>query len=252
MLKLLKYNWRMNSLTSYIVIAASVIVYGLLLACKYQWGWSDEIVFMFGLLVAVVTGLLFLIIACVTFNHQLKSYHRRLLPIKTEVEIASMLLLAAIYSLIPLLLKLVFLYLADVTFNYSMFDSLLEQLLRVDVLAVLVGYMLLDSLAIFMLIMLAMSATYAFKGKYRAWIGVLLFIVLSIVWEYVSNWLFGVNRQGAPPFVGIEITEGEMSRIDWITIRWNGEWLKMLLVSLTKLALLFAATTYIMKKHVEP
>lgn len=251
MLKLLKYNWKMNSLSAYIVFASAALLYSLLLIGNAQWGWLDEVVFAFGVSLTVLMGLIFIITASVSFNHQLKSYHRRLLPITPIEEMASTLLLGVIYMLLAGIMALVYFLLLDAQFQYAEVNKVMDWMFQPGPIFNMALFIIWDTLMLLTLIMLAIAATYCFRGKYRAWIGVLVFLGFSVVMDIITTFIVGTSQTQHYGFLNFDFTNEGFTISDGLQLDWRRLWSLSMLVDGLEFALKIVLINYLMKKRIQ-
>ncbi|MFC6335027.1 hypothetical protein ACFP56_20545 [Paenibacillus septentrionalis] len=251
MLKLLKYNWKMNSLSAYIVFASAALLYGLLLVGNYQWDWMDELAFAFGAAIAMLSGFIFIIMTSISFNHQIKSYHRRLLPIKPIEEIVATLLLGIIYMLLVGIMALVYFLLLDAQFSYDEINKAMELIFQPGPIFNMTIFIIWDTLMLLTLIMLAIAATYCFRGKYRAWIGVLVFIGFSIVMDVITTFLVGATQYQHYGFLNFDFTNEGLAISDGLQFNWRRLWSLSMLVDGLEFTLKIVLINYLMKKRIQ-
>jgi len=251
MLKLLKYNWKMNSLSVYIILASTALLYVLMLIGKYKWGWIDEVTFSFGAFVALLSSLIFTVITCLSFKHQLKSYHRRLLPLSNIEEIASILLLGVIYMLLAVVPSLVYFVVLDADFKYEAINAALDIVLQPKPIVSMLLYTTWVTLMMLSLIMLAMAVTYCFRGKYRAWIGVAVFIGISMVIDYVGKLIVGPTYEMQYGFIMFDLSSNDMTIKEDMSIDWFHIWSLPMLLDVIVFALTITMLHYLLKKRVQ-
>lgn len=251
MMKLLKYNWKMNSLGFYIVLALTAILYVLMLIGKYQWDWIDELVFSFGIALASLNGLVFLVLACLSFNHGLKSYHRRLIPLNPLAEIGAVLLLAIIYALAAAVLAILYFLILNASFSNPTFDVTLTAMLRPRSLAIVLLMLVWSTITFMALVTMAMTTSYCFRGKYRAWIGVLVFIAFPILVNYITSLIVGPDVNHYFSLMRFEASsQAELENI--IIMPGNVRfWSLPALIEAIVLAVQIAITHYLMKKRIQ-
>lgn len=251
MLKLLKYNWKMNSLSLYIVLVSSVLLYALLVIGKYKWGWMDELVFVGGVVVSSLSSLILLVMTSLSYKHQLSSYHRRLLPLSQLEEIASILLLGVVYMLLAATLMFAFFAVLDVNFNSAEVNKAMEILLQPKPLISSILFALWNTITLLALIMLSMATTYSFRGKYRAWIGVIVFIGFSLAVDYITNLVVGPSYDQYFAFIKFGSYEADISLSESLPVNWFHFWSVPMLIAALALVLKLAVTHYLMKKRIQ-
>lgn len=251
MLKLLKYNWKMNSLSVYIVLASTVLLYTLLLIGKYKWGWIDEAVFVIGALVATLSSLAFIVLTCLTMKHQLKSYHRRLLPLSPIEEISSILLLGVIYSLLAVVLAIVYFIVLNASFNDGTINHTLNLILQPKPIFSMLLFSIWITIMFLAVMMLAMTATYSTKGKFRAWIGVAIYFGTLIAIDYVSQLILGPSYQQHYSFINFDVGSSDITINEGMPIDWFDFWSFPMLFEVIVLALIITIIHYLLKKRVQ-
>jgi len=251
MLKLFKYNWKMNSMGLYITLTATALLYALLLIGKYRYGWVDDILLGFGFMIATFSQVIFYIMSAMIFNHGLKSYHRRLIPIKPIQEIVSMTLLAVVYSVAGALLALLFFMIADFQFVYEEVNEVLRAFYEPGAIAILLILIIWNAITLISILMLAISTSYCFRGKYRAWLGIIVFFTLPIITELIMHWVIGDTANNYFAFIKLEMdNSGDINSafeltniVDFLSIP--------ALIDVIGVALQLAVTNYLMKKHIQ-
>lgn len=251
MLKLLKYNWKMNSLSVYIVLVSTILLYALLLIGKYKWGWIDEVVFALGALVATLSSLTFIVLTCLTMKHQLKSYHRRLLPLSPVEEIASMLLLGVIYSLIAVVLAIAYFAVLNADLNDGVVNQTLNIVLQPTPLLSMLLFTIWITMMFLAVMMLAMTVTYSFNGKYRAWIGVVIYFGTLTAIDYVSQLILGSSYDQHYSFINFNVGSGDITISEGMPVDWFDLWSLPMLFEVIVFALLITIVHYLLKKRVQ-
>lgn len=251
MLKLLKYNWKMNSLSVYIMLASTVLLYALLLIGKYKWGWIDEAVFAFGALVTTLSSLAFLVLTCLTMKHQLKSYHRRLLPLSPIEEIASILLLGVIYSLFAVVLAVVYFIVLNANFDDGTIGHTLDLVLKPKPMLSMLLFSVWITIMFLAVMMLAMTATYSIKGKFRAWFGVAIYFGTLIAIDYVSQFILGSSYEQHYSFINFDVGSSDITINEGMPIDWFDFWSFPMLFEVIVLALMITMIQYLLKKRVQ-
>jgi len=251
MLKLFKYNWKMNSMGFYITLTATALLYALLLIGKYRYGWIDDILLAVGFMIASFSQIIFYIMSAMIFNHGMKSYHRRLIPIKPIQEIASTTLLAVVYSIAASVLTTLYFLMADLRFKYEEVNEVISALFEPKAILIIIFFVVWNSISLLSILVLAISATYCFRGKYRAWIGILVFFAVQIITELIMNWLLGEAAENYFAFIKLEMDNS--GNIDHVFDIANivDFWSLPTLFNVIVIMLQFLATNYIMKKRIQ-
>src|SRR5690606_12276838 len=156
----------------------------------------------------VFSIVIFYIMSTVIFNHGMKSYHRRLIPIKPIEEIASMTLLAITYSIASLLLAIIFFIVANVQFANEDVKEVLRAFFEPKAIFTILFLVVWNTISFMSLLMLSISTAYCFRGKYRAWIGIIVFFALPIITELILHWIIGDAANNYFSFIRLEVNDG--------------------------------------------
>jgi len=204
MLKLFKYNWLRNSTIFYATITVLLLLQAALIIADSYWENIDGLILGLSVFVFSIGALILFTQICSTYNINLKSYNRRLLPVAPIKEIGALVLLQIIYVLIMtalivivnliLLPKISF---VDMELIRNFFDSP-----SLVIFTFVSGIWFAVSILVF--IMLAIAIAACFKTKNRVWIGITAFIIIVALTGYISELLFGAGVSA-----GIELTTGE-------------------------------------------
>ncbi|URN92482.1 MAG: hypothetical protein NAG76_11275 [Candidatus Pristimantibacillus lignocellulolyticus] len=204
MLKLFKYNWLRNSTIFYATITVLLLLQVALIIADSYWENIDGLILGLSVFVFSIGALILFTQICSTYNNNLKSYNRRLLPVAPIKEIGALVLLQIIYVLIMtalivivnliLLPKISF---VDMELIHTFFDRP-----SLVIFTFVSGLWFAVSMLIFIMLSIAIAA--CFKVKNRVWIGIASAIIITIVIAYISELLFGAGVSA-----GIEMTTGE-------------------------------------------
>ena len=246
MLKLFKYNWLRNSTIFYATITVLLLLQVALILSDNWWEVHDAVIFGLSIFAFVIGALVLFTQICITYNNNLKSYTRRLLPVPPMKEIGALVLLQMIYVVIMtalialvnviLLPKISF---VDMDLIYSFFD-------RPSLVIYTFVYELWAAASMLVFIMLAIAIAACFKTKNRVWIGIVAFIIMVGITGYISELLFGADVNS-----GIELTT-EVEGFSMIMPEINVfDYVGEIAFDVITMALALAMMVYLMNKKIE-
>ncbi|MCR8657185.1 hypothetical protein [Paenibacillus endoradicis] len=246
MLKLFKYNWLRNSTIFYATITVLLLFQAALIIAEVGWEAYDGLILGLSIFGFAIGALILFTQICSTFNNNLKSYNRKLLPIAPIKEIGALLLLQIIYVVIMtvfiILVNLILLpkiSFIDMELIHTFFDKT-----SLVILTFVTGMWFAVSMLIF--IMLAIAIAACFKTKNRVWIGITAAIIITSITFYISELIFGESGS-----VNISVTTAE----EGLSLLTPGKNLMGLSgeIAYDVITILLAlfAMTYLMKKKIE-
>ncbi|WP_410511448.1 hypothetical protein PaeBR_15325 [Paenibacillus sp. BR2-3] len=200
MLKLVKYDLRRNRDKIWGALVVLLLVQsGIWISAEVS-DWDREAMFIMNIASYTIGGVVLLVQACITYDYNLKSYHRRLLPLKSVYTVLSPLLtylfmLLGVIALAALHLGL-----------YMLLDSrgIPEDFGSVAA----AGLIQLLWSACFVMLILMLSITIARSLRFRAgvWIGIATFIVVQNGFAWLELALFGSSINSLDSAFQIKLT----------------------------------------------
>jgi hypothetical protein len=191
MLKLMKYDLRRNRDKIWGALAVIILLQtGIWISARVS-NWDQQAMFIMNVAVYVVSGAVLLVQAGITYGYNLKSYHRRLLPLKPIYTVLSPLLMYMIMLIGIIVLAALHLGL------YSILDS---QAIPYNIGSVETeGIIQLFLSACLMLVILMLSITVAncLPIKASVWVGIVTFVVFQNGLSWLEYLLFGPNISGS-------------------------------------------------------
>lgn len=253
MLKLFKYNWKLSSTGFFITMVAVVLLYGMLLLGEFQWGWHDEFIFILGVMVSLFSVLILIGIVCVNFNHGMKSYHRRLLPVSPFAEMGSTLLLSIIYALTTVSLSFIYLFIVYKNLNYERLMVVMSGLFTPKSVIAIFLYAVWCTIMLMTLLMLSIAASYCFRGRYRAWIGVVVFIATATITDFVCTKIAGPSYGKYFSFVEFkyEPTGSASDGLEYMSYTTFHFWALPFLIELVAVGVQVGIAYYLIKRRIQ-
>lgn len=191
MLKLFKYNWLRNSTIYYATMTVLLLFQTALIITENFGGIMEEWTLVLSVLGFTIGGFILFTHICFTYNNNLKSYSRRLLPVAPIKEIGALLLLQIIYVVImAAIIAVVYAILLPMISVINM-DFIHTFLDRPSLMISGLIYTIWAAVSILVFIMLGIAIAACFKTKNRVWIGITAFIIITGFTAYISNLLFG-------------------------------------------------------------
>ncbi|MRN55242.1 hypothetical protein [Paenibacillus monticola] len=212
MLMLLKYDFRRNRDRILRVFAITLLVQvGLWIFAGETGIWrfgekTSEGMFIGNIITYLIAGIILQIYNVRTYDHNLRSYHRRLLPVNPVLSVLSPLLLGWILLLgvvvmagLHLGLYIMF-HSADflpVNFWTLSFGSMLQMLW-------VAGYLMI-------LLMLSITVARSVRIKGQVWIGIAIFFILNNGISYIKQQLFSNSFSGLENTLQFHMVEGKIT-----------------------------------------
>ncbi|CAH1055496.1 hypothetical protein [Paenibacillus pseudetheri] len=241
MLKLVKYDFRQDRdkfLAVFVIVILAQIGLGFTKLHDYERFTMNAITY-------VIAGMILLVMAARTFFHNINSYNRRLVPIRTLNTVLSPLVLYLV-----LLLGIIFVALIHLGVYISMYSTsfLPENFWTVGSLVLLQvywfsGYMMLT-------LMFAITVARSIKFKGRVWIGLATAYLLQNGVSYLENLFFKSNFTAWESLFQFEIIN-ESDIPNGIQLIQGHVNLGPMLFELVIAVLLIAAIIKLVKKRVE-
>lgn len=206
MMKLLKYDWKRSSDGILSTFAILIIVQVVLTIVGKMNNWVDALILGLSAFFYMLTGALLFINCCKSFDHNIKSYSRRLLTLHPMNGIGAVILLSWIILVAITAIATIhfWIYTGYTNWDFSLLKE--SELWSIRSIAI----MLLQGLWMytFLLVSIMFSITVArsFRVRRSTWIGVLFFILLYTVYFYIDHLLFNGSSASAGN-VSFEVTE---------------------------------------------
>lgn len=187
MLKLLKYDFRRNRDPILgILVVLFLIQLSIGVSAKVS-DWGYQTMFMLNIAAYIITGVVLLVQACRTYDYNLTSYHRRLIPLNAVYMILSplfmyLLLLIGVSTLALLHLSLYTLLVPKEIPNHMwpiMFTGLLQ--------------MIWSACFVMIALMFSVSVARSVRIRGRVWIGIVSFFIVHNGFSLIELKLFGSN-----------------------------------------------------------
>lgn len=246
MLKLLKYDWRRNSLVFYVCIALLVALNALFEIGLLVWDWNQYVVFSFTIMAFVAAGITLFVRNATLFSDNLKSYSRRLLPVSPYQEIGSIFVVQLIYTIILSILLTLTLYLLSFTFDFMNLEKLNVSIESNGFLVVTVLYGIWSTVNTLLYIFFAITIALTFRVKYRVWIGTGVFIVLTMIISRIADIIFGKSSN-----MGIQAGPGDSAVFLLFPSQYLSKFIAGFLFEIVVAAIIAYCTALLMKKKIE-
>lgn len=246
MLKLIKYDWKHNSIVFYGTISVLIVVEAVLLIGGFNWGWNKELVTALTFLAFFATAATLFVQNCKMFADNLRSYSRRLLPVSPYQEIGSIVVIHLIYVVVVAVLAVISLFILLQFGNISGFDFLDALLSEKLLVSLMIVYLIWNTVSTLILIMLSISCALSFRSSFRAWIGIAVFFVIVTITSFISDFLVG-----DAPMNTLQFESGNASFFASIPAQtlWRG--VGAVSIEIVYTALLLLGTVYLMRKKIE-
>lgn len=249
MIKLLKYDWKRNSTLLLSTFAVLIIVQAALTIVGETRDWDNQIVIVLSTLGYVAVSILIFVNSCRTFDHNIKSYSRRLLPLHPLKGIGAVVLLNLLVAVTVVAVAVIhsLLYIAFMGMNIN---ELLEGITFNTLTVIkLVAVAIWAYSSVLIVIMAATTVTRCFRSKHAIWIGIIFFFATMSLISWLEDVLFersGVEFSGVS--VGNEINNDSIlfsSSLDFDIP------LGPILLEMVGVGALLFLMTYLLNKKVE-
>ncbi|MGG1638765.1 hypothetical protein [Paenibacillus sp. NRS-1760] len=244
MMNLLKYDWKRNITLVLSTFVVLIIMQAALTIVGDVRDWNNQIVLVLSVLGYTAVAILLFVNSCRTFDHNIKSFSRRLLPIHPLKGVGAVVLLSLLVAIAVVAVAVIhiLLYIAFMGMNISeLLDGITFNTLTViKLLAVSIwAYS-----TVLIVIMAATTVTRCFHSKHAIWIGIIFFFATMSLISWLENVLFE-SSEGAFRGVSVENEFSFSSSLDF-DIPLGPILLEMVVVG----ALLYLIT-YLLNKKVE-
>ena len=181
MLKLVKYDFRRNRDKILAVFVVTILVQIWIGFVNFK----DQEMFSLNAVVYVLAVLIVYVFALRTYVHNLKSYNRRLLPIKTLYTVLSPMVLFFVLLLGVVVMVLIHLGVYAMMYSTSYLPTSFWKGASFSVVLLfwLTGFSIL-------LVMFSITVALSIPFKGRVWIGIVTCFILQYVISFLEEWIF--------------------------------------------------------------
>lgn len=181
MLKLVKYDFRRNRDMILAVFVVTILAQIWISFANF----TEQDRFIFNIVVYVITVLILYVFALRTYVQNLKSYNRRLLPMRTLYTVLSPMLLFLILLLVLVMIVLIHLgvYAMMYSTSYLPTDFWKGASFSIVKLFWFTGFSML-------LVMFSITVALSIGFKGRVWIGIVTCFILQYVISFLEEWIF--------------------------------------------------------------
>ncbi|MFC3746688.1 hypothetical protein [Paenibacillus sp. GCM10012306] len=245
MLKLLKYDFRRNRDQILGLYAVTLLLETVIWIVAEVYDWEKLSMFVLQAAIYVSAAVFLVVLACRTYSTNLKSYGRKLLPLKTYYTVLSPLLLNLILFLA--LIVLAILHVAIYGFVYP--DILPADFWYISFISILNTL----GAAIIFLIALIFSITlsHALSFRSKVWIGILTLFVLNLILGLIEGKLFPNSEGWLDLVFRYNLTSGEYVEPNRIEMSSKAFDIGSFLFEMVFCLILLYASTWLVKKKVE-
>ncbi|MFI2858833.1 hypothetical protein ACH6EH_17140 [Paenibacillus sp. JSM ZJ436] len=242
MIRLLKYDWKRNGRAVLALITVLVLLQGVMLTLNSLGYWKDEVTLVLSMVAYAMTGVILQIIVFKTFDHNIRSYSRRLLPVPVSSGMIS--------TVVQSWMALIFIVLLISAHVLVLWSENWQALMQVGVLhwldwTLMILALLWQFTSFVVTVLFCVTVARVFSAKGGLWLG----IALSIAIPSVVSWL-GDRIEGEPNawtnkifVLQIGVQESAASPVRPITeIPWGPLLLELIVV---------AVLVYVTKKLIE-
>ena len=181
MLKLVKYDFRRNRDMILAVFVVTIIVQIWIGFVNF----TEQEMFSLNAVVYVIAVLIVYVFALRTYVHNLKSYNRRLLPIKTLYTVLSPMVLFLFLLLGVVMMVLIHLGVYAIMYSTSYLPTSFWKGASFSVVLLFwfTGFSML-------LVMFSITVALSIRFKGRVWIGIVTCFILQYVISFLEEWIF--------------------------------------------------------------
>lgn len=192
-MRLLKYDWKRNSTTLLGALVVLIIVQTAIVVGGIMWGWIPVGMLGLNLLGYSSAGVLLVVLVVKTFDYNIKSYQRRLLPIHSIWTILSPLLMGCIGVLVLGAMALIHLWLHFNILGLHPFEMEFNVIFKSWDFFIVMIMLVWNFIFIVLTIFFATAVSRSIPSKAGVWVGILVFVMLHYVIGWVSQMLFGTG-----------------------------------------------------------
>lgn len=249
MMNLLKYDWKRNSTLLLSTLAVLIIVQAALSIVGEVRDWNEGVTLVLSILGYVAVVILIYINCCRTFDHNIKSFSRRLLPLHPLKGVGAVVLLSWLGVIAVTLIAVIhiLLYLTIKGMSISELLDGLTTFSALDIIKVVAAVVWLYT-SLLITIMAAITITRCFRSKHAIWIGIIFFFAGTSLVGWLENLLF---EKGS-----FDNVTGESSELNNEVISFTSSLqfdipLGPILLEMACVAALLYLITYLLNKKVE-
>lgn len=184
MLKLLKYDFRRYRDQIIGLFGVTLLLQVIIWGAGAYYHWDKAAVYILQALAYLGAGAFITIHSCRTYDTNLKSYGRRLLPVRPIYMVLSPLLMIVLLAigLLVIIFLHVMLYLRSVTIEFPVdFSTFVAVCFFNVLLTIVVGMVLL---------LFSITVANSLTSRGKIWIGILTFFAFTLVMNYIEGLLF--------------------------------------------------------------
>ncbi|MGG1877852.1 hypothetical protein ABDI30_09810 [Paenibacillus cisolokensis] len=242
MMRLLKYDWKRNSTTVLGTLAVLIIIQTAIMVTGMIRGWDPIVMLVSSLMGYSSIGVLLIVLVVRTFDYNIRSYQRRLLPLRSVWTILSPLFMGVLGMIALAILVLTHLWLHFYFLGFQQLGVELGLLFQDANFLLGIWRLIWGFSYIILSIFFATAVARTIPRKSGVWVGILVFVLLHNMIDWVGRGLLG---QGY--WTESEITETGLS----ITMGPLGQSMGKTIYEMVVAALLLFATAYLIDRKVE-
>lgn len=194
MIKLLKYDWKRSNDGILSTLAILIILEAALSITGFIRDWEDAIVLSFSIFGYVLALILLFIHCCRTYDGNIKSFSRRLIPLHPIHGIGAIIILSWIILLLVTIIALIHItiYLNFSDASWSEWHKIVE--FKHGGLFGIVVAGLWTYTSIIIAILASITVARSFRMKRSAWIGIVFFFAVQSLIAWFNSLLFDSNQ----------------------------------------------------------
>lgn len=254
MLKLLKYDLKRNLNTFASLFVLLIILQGTITILGNTRHWDPVIIVFLIMMLYSLTGTMLGIMSVNTYNKNIKSYSRRLVPKRPIWHVISSMVLglAAQFILIILMIIHVLIYYAYVDDLGKIFSSI--SISFWSAFSIIIQFVLFF-IFLYCAIVLSATITASIKAKVGVWVGIgAFFVIQAILWKVQNTIFSALGLEGEYPyrfvrqFEQVDATNGAMLTVNghfgagWNSVGWTS-----VIIDLVFIASMLYATTWLLR-----
>lgn len=212
MIKLLKYDWKrsndgiLSTLAIFIILEAAFSITGL------TRNWDEGLITAFSIFGYVMVFILLFIHCCRTFERNIKSYSRRLLPLHPINGIGAAILLGWIIMLLVLIIAAIhiaiFIAFSDMDIQYFKEHVSLE---NGALFGMVISYIWMYT-SFMLSILCSITVARSFRVKHSTWIGIVFFFGVQSIASWLTYQLFD-QREGMMGIVSVNVPQSNSGSV---------------------------------------
>jgi hypothetical protein len=206
MIKLLKYDWKRSSDGILSTLAIMVVLEAALSITGLTQNWNESVVLSFSIFGYVLAMSLLFIHCCRTFDQNLKSYSRRLLPLHPINGVGSAVLLSWICAILIAVIAAIhipiYFAFSDIDTSFIKENFLFE---KGSIFWIIIGSAWTYT-SLLISILASITVARSFRFKRSAWIGILFFFGTQFIIAWISDIIFD-HGEDSLGFIEINSTQ---------------------------------------------